>query len=209
MQKNSLLLTRTKHCMLCTLPHPDPHSRFKNDGNPQVSTGPLLPLQAWGIVSTGVLQAIGLSKQRIVAIHLQDSIAFVKLPTLLQTKRVTNFTLWEGVRGGDKSRVVWCTRPVGEEEVEGLGGLGWVVVEVDCHTAELVALWCPEWTIRNHSIAYLQHSLSICSHCPLRYMELDNVFISFLVVTLRLQREYPSIWSDKKGFYPWRNPADI
>ena len=31
-----------------------------------------------------------------------------------------------------------------EEEVEGLGGLGWVVVEVDCHTAEPVALWCPD-----------------------------------------------------------------
>ena len=116
---------------------------------------------------------------------------------------------WECVGGGDKTGVARGTRPVGEEEVEGLGGLGWVVVEVDCHTAELVALWCPEWAIRNNSIADLQHSLSTCSHCSLRYMELDNVFIFFLVVTLRLQREYPSIWSDRKGFYSWRNPADI
>ena len=209
MQKNSLLLTRTKHCIICTLTHPDPHNRLKNDGNPQVSTGPLLPLQIWGIVSTAVLQAVGLSKQRTVAVHLQDSIAFIKLPTQLQVKRVTNFPLWEGVRGGDKSRVVWCTRPVGEEKVEGLGGLGCVVVEVDCHTAEPVALWCPEWTIRNHSIADLQSSLSICSHCPLRYMELDHVFIPFIDATLRLQGNHPSEWCDKKWFYPWRNPADI
>ena len=112
-----------------------------------------------------------------MTIHLQEPIPYSKLSSLQQTQEVARLPFWESVGRGDKSGVARGTRPVGEEEVEGLGGLGWVVVEVDCHTAEPVALWCLEWAIRNHCIADLQQSLSICSHCSLKHMELDHVFI--------------------------------
>ena len=132
-----------------------------------------------------------------MTIHFQEPIRFSELSSLQQTKGVAWLPFRECVGGGDKSRVAWCTRPVGEEEVKGLGGLGWVIVEVDCHTTELVALWCPEWAIRNHCIADLQHTLSICSHCPMRYMELDHVFIPFLLSTLRLKGEHSPKWCDE------------
>ena len=37
-------------------------------------------------------------------------------------------------------------------ERERLGGHGWVVVDVDCRTADPVALWCLEQPIGNYSI---------------------------------------------------------
>ena len=182
--------------------HPDPDIGVKCDCHLRVQDVGLFPLPLRCKVPTAVLKTVGCSKQGGVTIHLQEPIPFSKLSSLQRTKGVAQLPFWECVGGGDKCRVVWCTRPVRDEKVEGLGSLSWVVVQVDCHTAEPIALWCPEWAIRNHGVTNLQHSLFICSHCPLRHMELDHVFIPFLLSTLRLQDEHPSKWCDEEGIYP-------
>ena len=62
-------------------------------------------------------------------------------------KWVVLLPLWEGVGGGDKHWVVCSTRLVGENQEEGLGGLGLAVVDVDSGAAQTIPLRDLEWSI--------------------------------------------------------------
>ena len=105
----------------------------------------------WLLQSNGLVVRYGsflehLSKQAAMTINLQLPTAAAESPSSFQQlKLVQVFSLLQCMRSHGKGQaipdMVLPTIPMREVELKGFGDTSAIVVDVHCHTTELVALW--------------------------------------------------------------------